>query len=344
MRLLPYHLRPRPQKHPAVLLLACLLLHAPLAAIAAEAGPAAPLSPLDEGLLQKVERIPAMVADGAITKEDIPNPHWRPDGCTACHNRTPSPEAQHLRNSDALSICKDCHDSVTEQTHIHAVGMVPPRSFFERMPADFKGSLTAHGGRINCLTCHDILLQCKEDTFYQQQANGEFLRDAPYNTRTGICYQCHDRTKYQPLNPHDQISAKGVLLTDKCLICHLEVPKELPNGEIVGAELYRDSGLAEICINCHRKIPHPSGNLSFIKGGEPNHLVKPPAKIRQQMVKMTNEKNVYLPLEPATGQIYCATCHNPHERGVIKNKEHAMGADSENRLRIVPLCQNCHDI
>ena len=39
----------------------------------------------------------------------------------------------------------------------------------------------------------------------------------------------------------------------------------------------------------------------------------------------------------------CATCHNPHERGVIRVAAAAKGADEQKRLRGRKLCLLCHD-
>ena len=52
------------------------------------------------------------------------------------------------------------------------------------------------------------------------------------------------------------------------------------------------------------------------------------------------------PLEPASGRIFCATCHNPHERGVQRDARVDRGADGYKRLRTVggeTICSNCHD-
>jgi len=299
---------------------------------------------MERELLQNPQKIMQLLNERAITVEQIPNPHWREDACIACHTSTPVGDQLSLRMADALSGCQYCHDSVTEQTHIHAVGMTPSSKMMDNMPDNFKETLTSPGDKINCITCHEVVLQCKTERFFQHKYNEIFLRDAPYNSRTGICYRCHDKSKYQPLNPHDQIDDQDRLLTEKCLICHLKVPEELDSGEVIDADLYLDRDWSALCINCHRKIEHPSANMSFIKEGKPDHLVIPPPEYMRQIEKMTVQNDVHLPLEPDTGQIFCATCHNPHEKGVIRNDKNAKGADSEHKLRIVPLCINCHDV
>jgi formate-dependent nitrite reductase cytochrome c552 subunit len=52
---------------------------------------------------------------------------------------------------------------------------------------------------------------------------------------------------------------------------------------------------------------------------------------------------VSLPLE-GENVITCVTCHNPHERGLLKGPA-GVGADEENRLRMATfneICSPCH--
>ena len=52
-----------------------------------------------------------------------------------------------------------------------------------------------------------------------------------------------------------------------------------------------------------------------------------------------------MPLEPGTGKIFCATCHNPHERGIQFIAEADRGADNTQRLRAGReggICLMCH--
>ena len=58
---------------------------------------------------------------------------------------------------------------------------------------------------------------------------------------------------------------------------------------------------------------------------------------------MEKKNNIVLPLEPGSGKVFCGTCHNPHEKGVIKLKAAAKGADANKRLRMQKICKNCHD-
>jgi hypothetical protein len=55
------------------------------------------------------------------------------------------------------------------------------------------------------------------------------------------------------------------------------------------------------------------------------------------------DEGIELPL--ADGRMHCATCHNPHPKGIIGRKEAAIGAGEQQFLRISSvhdLCRVCH--
>lgn len=134
-------------------------------------------------------------------------------------------------------------------------------------------------------------------------------------------------------------------MKDKCLICHT-INQDMSTANILDdIEFNLKDNLSRLCWGCHPWKPHPGGSFNFFsgKGGKPNHLVKPSQDILEHMREKQKENDVVLPLEPGTGKVFCGTCHNPHERGVIKLKQAAKGADSKNRLRTQNICENCHD-
>ena len=170
-----------------------------------------------------------------------------------------------------------------------------------------------------------------------------FFRGGPYKSRTDQCYQCHDANGYQRRNAHDQRDDDGQIKKNSCLICHdkfegLESAKSIKD---VGFNV--KESLVKICRSCHELKAHPSGNFTFTAKGTPNHLVVPPENIRSHMLKSEKEHGVVLPLDPNTGRVFCGTCHNPHEKGVIKLQAAAKGADEKKRLRMQNICTNCHD-
>lgn len=292
-------------------------------------------------LIMQAETIPLLIENKVLTKYQIPNPHWNKDACLACHVNEPDENGSPLK-AELDGSCLFCH-SEADHAPIHPVKLKPGKKMLARMLNKFKKNLSQNG-KINCITCHDALLPSTRKKTLASLRNRSFLRGGIYNSKTGICYQCHDKSAYKKLNPHDQINAEGILEKDKCLICHREVPKQKVAGDATKAAMQTDSNWVELCLNCHQWQPHPGGNMTIFSGGKPpDHLVVPDDKIRQRMIKMTQKNNLEMPLDPSNGKIYCATCHNPHERGVIKKISLAKGADEKSRLRSKQICLNCHD-
>jgi hypothetical protein len=292
-------------------------------------------------LIMQAETIPLLLEKKVLTKHQIPNPHWHKDACLACHVDEPDEKGSPLK-AESDGTCFFCH-SEKDHAPIHPVNLVPGKEMLARMPDKFRRNLSSNN-ETNCITCHDALLPSTRKMTVASLHNRSFLRGGIYRSKTGICYRCHDKSAYQKLNPHDQINTEGFLEKNKCLICHREVPQQQEAGKASKVALHTDSNWVELCLNCHEWKPHPGGNRTFFGGGKiPDHLVVPGKKIRQRMDMMTRKHNLDLPLDPSNGKIYCATCHNPHERGVIKKASLAKGADEKGRLRSKKICLNCHD-
>ncbi len=292
-------------------------------------------------------KIKAWVKKGRIETEDIPNPHWKANACVACHKTKARKKNTHLRAKGINATCNNCHNALADHVHVHPLAVAVPKSMSKRMPSAFRKTLLGENKSeesLSCSSCHDILMQCIETRFSEKTINPKFMRGGPYRGRTEFCYQCHDKKAYQRLNAHDQISESGEIQPDKCLICHMRTPTELDDGSAVDTELWVQTDYSALCLNCHRWTPHPGGDFPYLDKGGPMHLVKPSPGIRQHMLKMEKLNRLILPLQDDNGQIYCATCHNPHERGVLKNERTARGADEPKRLRSSPMCENCHDL
>lgn len=273
--------------------------------------------------------------------QKTPNPHWRKDGCYACHRDGQTTSRESLISHDINMGCVDCHRPEENHAIIHPVALKPTTNMKNNMSPSFLKSLDSRG-RTTCISCHDTLIQCDIKQHIYRRYNTTFLRGGRYRSRTGICYQCHDKNNYQRLNAHDQIDDDGQLTEQRCLICHSKVPQQDANGKSRDAGLRIEVNRKEICLNCHKWRPHPGGDMSIFSKGTPEHLVKPPADIQRHIDDVNANSEIILPLEPGTGEVYCATCHNPHERGVIKNIRRAKGADEKNRLRMQKICTNCH--
>jgi hypothetical protein len=156
-----------------------------------------------------------------------------------------------------------------------------------------------------------------------------------------------DKALVSLLNPHEQISDEGTILWKKCMLCHLEVPDVNNPKPIEEAKLRFKEDMKQMCFRCHPQRMHPGGGWAGqLRGrqGAPIHWIKPPELIAKNMKRALKQyKAVYLPLEPETGRIFCATCHNPHERGLLTNPRD-WGADYKQRLRSPgsPICMFCH--
>lgn len=272
------------------------------------------------------------------------NPHWQADGCAACHNGKPTRKNLRLHTTDINALCNSCHESVSQHSYIHPFGMKPSKKLMRNMPASFLQAVKKGKGKLVCTTCHDLPLTCLDKNKSKQGLNPLFFREGPYKTRTQLCYRCHDKTKYQRLNPHDQISEAGRLNEKLCTVCHKSVDKLKNAKSIDDVDFNHEGDLSSMCAGCHPVKPHPGGSFAFFSDKKgPDHLVVPSERIMKQKIIMEQKNNIVLPLEPVTGKIFCGTCHNPHEKGVIKIEAAAKGADAKKRLRMQKICRNCHD-
>ncbi|MFQ5442675.1 MAG: cytochrome c3 family protein [Thermodesulfobacteriota bacterium] len=148
------------------------------------------------------------------------------------------------------------------------------------------------------------------------------------------------------INPHNQISDEGDVLWSRCLICHKNVPDIKKEKSIKDVKLRFGKDYNRVCYSCHKVKRHPGAEgvgpamSGFVA---PKHLLAPTKDVYLNMRLGMKEVSVILPLEPETGKIFCGTCHNPHERGVLYGKAN-WGADQESLLRSegLDVCQLCH--
>ncbi len=302
--------------------------------------------PTEQQMLARPQQIPQWLRQGAIPRAEIPNPHWREDACTTCHRGSLEVKQPRRRFRDTEKLCGYCHGDSEGHVHVHPVDVPVSKRLLDSMDKLLRRRLQGDSRRpkLGCTTCHDIRVQCRRKNFPEKSLRHAFLRGGPYRSRTGFCYACHPRKAYARLNSHAQVDGRGKVLHTTCLLCHQKVPRELPDGTVVDADLVVPDEYSQLCLNCHQVLPHPGGDLVFLDKGGPNHLVQPPPGIARYMAKMAERNGIILPLEAGSGKIYCATCHNPHARGVIRNPRAARGADAPKRLRAKSMCDNCHDL
>ena len=95
---------------------------------------------------------------------------------------------------------------------------------------------------------------------------------------------------------------------------------------------YTDT-LVALCVSCHDTGPHPTQD----------HLVPMSGTKLANLREFEERRMVRLPLEE-DNRVTCVTCHNPHERGLLKGPA-GVGADEEMRLRLTTMneqCTPCH--
>ncbi|MBI5893732.1 MAG: hypothetical protein HZB79_08810 [Deltaproteobacteria bacterium] len=275
-----------------------------------------------------------------VERKEYPNPHWKEGLCNECHEGIPEKGRKQAfkYGGDIIKMCNSCHDVVSAHKYIHATGMVPSEEKLNKMPDDFKKALNRGDkeGKMTCLVCHEMLYQCLKENYNRKAIDSRFFRGGPYNSRTEICYNCHDASQYARLDPHEQITDEGEILIDKCIICHKITP-----------DVKRVKGIEDVRFQVDEDFAQP------LKPGEKpgeekviSHIRLPYEKVLKRYKFTEAEREYVLPLEPGTGKITCATCHNPHERGIQKFTKADRGADNRQRLRAGgggALCMNCHD-
>ncbi|MBU0962138.1 MAG: hypothetical protein KKH60_11430, partial [Proteobacteria bacterium] len=257
------------------------------------------------------------------------DPHWNDYHCLSCHERQPiKGDAPLLEKGNYNALCNRCHGSAYARADIHPVGIKPSQHV--RIPSN----MPLENGLLTCATCHNSFMQVGCTTNENKTAvNLLFLR-GKQRSRTSFCFLCHFEETYKLLNPHEQVNEQGQIKEETCLFCH----STLPDIKILGPEKvsFVVQNPDAYCIGCHHGFTrkHPAGI---------DHLTRPSEKILATLGTSIQRIGVELPLYK--GQIVCATCHNPHETGVIKFSAAATGTKRDNKLRLMPglmQCVGCH--
>ena len=255
--------------------------------------------------------------------------HFSAKYCKECHFDVPPKKGpKFLRyGGDFKQLCR-CHYSAS-QNYVHPVDLEPSEYMQRRIPSE----LPLQDGKVTCTTCHNIFIQCHdkptEKIFLKEN---KFLRGAPYQNRTELCFKCHDITQYRKYNPHLQLNAEKQIVEVKCLYCHSEVP-DVKHANPEDVKLLAKAEV--ICLGCHSQVTENQWHT--------RHLRKPPPEIAKRIEELRKKYQIILPLDP-DGKITCSTCHNPHEKGVIPDiRAGAKGAGEKFRYRLTDnLCVRCH--
>lgn len=147
------------------------------------------------------------------------------------------------------------------------------------------------------------------------------------------------------INPHNQISDEGDILWGACMVCHKNVPEVKEEKAITDVKMRYDD-FNQVCLKCHPVKIHPGSEgigASMSQMVAPDHLTVPSKNILLNIRFILKDIPTILPLDPKSGKVICATCHNPHERGLLIGRAD-FGADYNLRLRSAGLdiCEYCH--
>jgi hypothetical protein len=146
--------------------------------------------------------------------------------------------------------------------------------------------------------------------------------------KTDICLSCHVKEN-KIFDPHTQINTRGDIIKEKCLYCHQEKPDEQDaTFETHKTEVKFKSNIEAICMGCHSRIYELAHPVNA------RHQLKPSIDMLSRMKASEIKFNIILPLD-YEGKIMCATCHNPHQKGVMPHERTASKGSSEKfRVRL----------
>jgi len=265
------------------------------------------------------------------------NLHFSGKYCEECHEKAPvRGKDSYLRfNGSFTQLCR-CH-GYTSGNYIHPVDIVPSEEKKARIPEE----LPLQDGKITCLTCHDIYRQCLENRdlnrmsqaarkFYRNELM--FLRGNTLEKRTTLCFRCHDEQKYRMLDPHNQLTADGKVIAEKCLYCHVEKPDENKAGY---GDVKLIGDIKVLCQRCHGPYDRHPASV--------DHYIQPSGKIHRRMQRLEEDLGLVLPLDQM-GKLTCVTCHNPHDKGVIPDDQFGSKGAAEKYKHRIPekMCKSCH--
>ncbi|MBK8270952.1 MAG: hypothetical protein IPK83_22650 [Planctomycetes bacterium] len=284
----------------------------------------------------------------------VPNPHWSPNHCTACHDMAADETASVDRN-EVDQKCLSCHDGEKAHAEAHPIGRLG-HTAFAAVPTGWP----LNRERLSCITCHDIRRHCDAEAV-KPARNSAMLRGPEIERRLDFCTNCHTPSEKWRINPHRQLSDDGTMRSDTCGFCHSRAMEREPNGERRNDPSLRASG-SGVCLGCH--APH----WDYFPEG---HVDRPVTKeIRRRLIARefgfmlaegqlsdisafeaavsdANHKPAFPPLND--NNVTCYSCHNPHERGLFPADSHLgryarAEEDSKLQLRMdrLDLCQACH--
>ena len=150
-----------------------------------------------------------------------------------------------------------------------------------------------------------------------------------------FCFKCHITEIYSKVNVHDQLTESGDIRTEMCAGCHYVLPEDDGDPTLTTGW---DVDPKEFCLLCHKKEiytkSHPAGP----------HLVEPSRDTLYNLLDA--ESRIGAPLPLYEDRITCSTCHDPHQKGVLKSHTGIEVVSGNRGVRAKYreiLCTGCHD-
>jgi predicted CXXCH cytochrome family protein len=262
------------------------------------------------------------------------NPHWKAGTCTVCHDsEAPTVDNLALKTTPGYAVCADCHDGGDAKVCRHRSDIGVSDHRLTDIDATFQPGIT--DGKVGCTTCHEMKAHCARDV-KERYRNPSMLRGAPYSYKGDMCFSCHATSGYRKPSPHNQGRASR-FKKNLCIYCHGEVPAQDEEGQWLPVKFATDEPLSN---GCHNKGPHPSSSVTGKRGWF--HMSVPDDEFKARMQETVNTKGGRLPLDPNTGEVTCATCHDPHDDRLSGFAISEVPGDRM-KLRYDNMCGACHE-
>lgn len=154
------------------------------------------------------------------------------------------------------------------------------------------------------------------------------------------CITCHDMicltdSPKQLLNkdPHVQLDSDGAIIERACLSCHTSVP-DYRKPDSADTEMRYE--ISNLCVLCHVM------SSERIKMGHGEQMTTQMINTKKEFEE---KYDISIPLGPGN-RVICASCHKPHQAGVILGKGKKYGNKPRNHRLILldywALCDACH--
>jgi len=281
------------------------------------------------------------------------NPHGDPTRCGVCHRPVVDDRRALRFDGNVLQLCRSCHEGRLAPREVHPVDLMPSEAILQRIPSEFPLA----GGRLTCLTCHDLSGDCTTGPPIPA-LNRNALRGNRVPNSFLFCFHCHAKESYSSFNVHDQLEA-GETKADTCLWCHTDVPDVNSPDEAKVPYGLRGTP-ATLCRNCHRMMEdHPAGRPHMnatptsemmwqMSAYEMQSKMRLPFAQLREYARVAGRSPRSMPLDE-NGRITCTTCHNPHAKGLLPSRNpRSVGSESKHaanrRLRSPEgkICAACH--